>query len=32
MFTDGWTRWVRGPYGLQKRAEDARFAWEAPGR
>jgi serine/threonine-protein kinase len=32
MFTDGRTRWVRGPYGLQKRAERDRFAWEAPGR
>jgi predicted peptidase len=27
-FTDGATTWVDGPYGLQGRPDDTRFAWE----
>lgn len=28
-FTDGAQTWVDGPYGLQRRGNDQRFAWEA---
>ncbi len=28
-FTDGYWSWVNGPYGLQKRLNSQRFAWEA---
>ncbi len=28
-FTDGYTSWVNGPYGVQQRLNTARFAWEA---
>jgi len=28
-FTDGTSTWVSGPYGVQKRPNDQRFAWEA---
>ena len=27
-FTDGWTTWVNGPYGLQSRLNSQRFPWE----
>ena len=27
-FTDGWTTWVNGPYGLQSRLNSERFPWE----
>lgn len=29
-FTDGGTTWINGPYGLQSRPNDRRFAWEPP--
>ncbi len=28
-FTDGAQTWVKGPFGVQQRANDQRFAWEA---
>ena len=28
-FTDGYRTWVNGPYGLQRRLNTQRFAWEA---
>jgi uncharacterized protein YkwD len=28
-FTDGFRTWVNGPYGLQKRLNSERFAWES---
>jgi uncharacterized protein YkwD len=30
-FTDGASTWVYGPFGLQKRFNTERFAWEVPG-
>ena len=27
-FTDGSTTWVNGPYGVQRRPNAERFAWE----
>src|SRR5439155_10452091 len=29
-FTDGYRTWVQGPFGLQKRLNTERFAWEQP--
>ena len=31
-FTDGYTTWINGPYGLQSRANEKRFWWEARSR
>jgi hypothetical protein len=28
-FTDGWTTWINGPFGLQARLNTERFAWES---
>src|SRR6188474_2336046 len=30
-FTNGSTTWINGPYGLQSRPNDQRFAWEGGG-